>query len=132
MMVLTKTETFDLLADNLAMFEVDMLTGTINSATKTLERMFGYKIPGDLEGRSVDVLVPDAAKEGHAEHRQAFAANPEPRLMGRRMPHGALSGRRKDGSVFPVEIMLLPKAANKVRVVVGLVFDMTDRVSGKV
>lgn len=125
MRVLTNTETIELLADHLALFEVDMITGNINWASKTLERMFGYAIPGDLEGRPIEVLILDEVKEKHAkEHRPTFAANPEPRLMGRKL---SLQGRRANGTTFPVEVMLLPRAANRQRVVVGMILDLTDR-----
>ncbi len=125
MRVLTNTETIELLADHLALFEADLTTGSINWASKTLERMFGYMIPGDLEGRPVEVLVPSAVRERHAkEHRPAFAANPEPRLMGRKL---SLLGQRRDGTTFPVEVMLLPRAANRQRVVVGMILDLSDR-----
>lgn len=125
MRVLTNTEIVDLLSGHLAILEVDMNRGIINWATKTLEEMFGYRIPGDLEGRPVEVLIPDDKREKHSkEHRPSFAANPEPRLMGRLL---ALQGRRQNGTVFPVEVMLLPKAANLQRVVVAVVFDLSDR-----
>lgn len=125
MRVLTNTELVDLLAGSLAMLEVDMARGTINWATKTLEEMFGYRIPGDLEGRPVEVLIPEDKRDRHArEHRPAFNASPEPRLMGRML---ALQGSRRDGTVFPVEVMLLPKAANLQRVVVAVIFDLSDR-----
>lgn len=125
MRVLTNTETIELLADHLALFEVDMNTGNILWASKTLEKMFGYSIPGDLEGRPIEVLIPHDVRVRHAaEHRPAFATKPEPRLMGRKL---ALSGCRQDGTVFPVEVMLLPRAANRHRVVVGVVLDLTGR-----
>jgi PAS domain S-box-containing protein len=125
MRVLTNTEAVELLADHLAIFEADMASGNINWASRTLERMFGYTIPGDLEGRPIETLVPDAVKEKHrTEHRPAFAMNPEPRLMGRKL---ALSGRRANGTVFPVEVMLMPRAANRQRIVVGVVLDLSDR-----
>jgi PAS domain S-box-containing protein len=123
--VLTKGDVFDLLSAHLAMFEADLGTGVVNWASRTLEVMFGYPLPGELEDESVEILIPDAVRAKHAkEHRPGYGADPRPRLMGRDMK---LSGRRKDGSVFPVEVMLLPKAANKRRVVIGIVFDMTDR-----
>lgn len=125
MRVLSNAETVELLAENLALFEADMGTGTINWASRVLERMFGYKVPGDLEGRPIEILIPDELQERHAkEHRLAFAANPEPRLMGRKL---SLSGKRQDGTIFPVEVILLPRASNRLRVVVGVVIDLSDR-----
>lgn len=124
-MRLTKSEMFDLLADHLAKFEADMTTGRINWCTKALERMFGYKIAGDLEGKPVEVLIPTSLRENHAKvHRPSFVADPEVRMMGRQLK---LHGQRQDGTVFPVEVMLIPRAVEGVRVVVGIVVDMTGR-----
>lgn len=125
MIVLTKGEMFDLLSDHLGIFEVDEKSGVINWASKTLEIMFGYTISSELEGESVDMLLPANLRAKHAAtHRPYFSVHPEPRLMGRKMD---LQGQRKDGSVFRVEVMLLPRVANRTRVIVGIVFDMTQR-----
>lgn len=127
-MVIGSKELVDLLAQSIAMFEVDMQSGIINWASLPLELMFGYRLPGDLEGQLIEVLIPENVREKHAkEHRPAFAAAPGPRMMGRKL---TLLGRRQDGSSFPVEVMLLPKAVNRIRVVIGIVFDMSDRQTG--
>lgn len=103
-----------------------MDTGVITYATRPFEKMFGYKIPGALEGEVIESLVPNDRREIHAnEHRPMFNSNPEPRMMGGK---SKLEGQRKDGSVFPVEVLLLPKAVNGKRVVICLVVDMTGRI----
>ena len=115
MIVLTKSDLADLLTDNLAMVEVDMITGRINWASRNLENMFGYNISGALEGEQIEILVSDQLKEKHVEHRAEFNLNPGSRLMGAGK-HLALQGQRRDGTIFPVEVMLL-----------AIVFDMTLR-----
>lgn len=129
--ILTKSEMAELLMDTLAIFEVDMDSGIITLASRELERMFGYTLPGELEGKVVEVLVPEALRDIHANvHRPGFAANPEPRMMGRRGSRPTvmiLSGQRQDGTVFPVEIALRPRASRGQRVVLGIVSDMTGR-----
>jgi PAS domain S-box-containing protein len=117
----------DLLETYVAIFEVDMKTGVISWASRALEEMFGYRLLGDLEGRSIDILVPDVVREKHkAVHRPAFETDPIPRIMGSNLQ---LRGRRRDGTEFPVEVMLLLGAENLQRVVVGVVLDLSGRSS---
>lgn len=107
------------------MMEVGMDTGKINWASPEMERMFGYWLPGELEGQLVEVLVPEALRKKHADtHRPGFAVSPRQRMMGSR---SALMGARQDGTTFPVEIVLIPRAVAGIRVVVVVVLDMTDR-----
>lgn len=125
MTALTKSEMFDLLAEYVGVLETRMEDGVITYASRSLEKMFGYTLPGELEGLPVEALVPDAAKARHRdEHRPAYAAHPTPRVMGRKM---TLHGQRRDRTVFPVEVFLLPRAVGGSRIVIGFVVDMTER-----
>ena len=131
MRILAKSESDDLIADNMAQMEVMMDTGVINWASRPLERMFGYNLPGELEGEQVEILVPLGIIDKHAKvYRPSFTTKPEPRMMGRKASDGRLldlKGRRKDGTEFPAEVLLLPKSSNRIRVIVVFVFDMSDR-----
>jgi two-component system cell cycle sensor histidine kinase/response regulator CckA len=66
------------------------------------ERTFGYTA-AEVQGQPLDMLLPPQLAAAHRQHLQAFAAATEaaPRSMSER--HGALVGRRKDGSEFPIE-----------------------------
>ena len=66
------------------------------------ERLFGYQRQ-ELESQLVEVLVPEAARAVHPQHRAGYVADPAPRPMGEGMQ---LAGRRRDGSTFPAEISL--------------------------
>jgi PAS domain S-box-containing protein len=83
-----------------AIFLVDA-GGSILLANSSAERMFGYR-PGSLSGLCIDLLVPEAKRAAHGEHRVRFDA--QPRHGSRRLTH--LAGQRRDGSVFPAEISL--------------------------
>ncbi|MEF8734862.1 MAG: PAS domain S-box protein [Candidatus Accumulibacter meliphilus] len=83
-----------------AIFLVDA-GGSILLANSSAERMFGYR-PGSLSGLCIDLLVPEAKRAAHGEHRARFDA--QPRHGSRRLTH--LAGQRRDGSVFPAEISL--------------------------
>lgn len=77
-------------------------TGHIVLANEQALKLFGYS-PGELEGRFVEVLVPQAYRFQHRTDRADYARHPETRLMESR---GELRGHRKDGSDFPAEIGL--------------------------
>ncbi len=64
--------------------------------------IFGYARE-EMVGFPVEMLLPEAARAGHVAHREKFTAAPRQRPMGAGL---SLSARRKDGSVFPVEVSL--------------------------
>lgn len=82
--------------------------GVIRAANPRAEALFGWPAE-ELLGKNVDVLVPEAVREGHARHRSRFAADPHNRPMGVGLE---LHARRRDGSTFPVEISLSPWATD--------------------
>jgi PAS domain S-box-containing protein len=88
-----------------------------------LDRMFGYE-SGELLGKSVDVLLPEELVGAHGRHRKKYQAAPETRLMGAGRD---LLARRKDGSVFPVEIGLSPLRMSEELQVAAIVTDITAR-----
>ncbi len=97
--------------------------GTICLANAQVGESFGYH-PCELIGQPVEVLVPDSFRELHVIDRAAFSAAPHPRRMGR---GGELYGRRKDGSVFPVEIGLQPITTAEGNFVLATIIDITER-----
>lgn len=76
--------------------------GIIVKANAFAEKLFGYE-SAELEGKTVDVLVPDALRGGHAHHRKSYHQKPVERVMGANLD---LLAKRKDGATFPVEISL--------------------------
>jgi PAS domain S-box-containing protein len=97
--------------------------GRITLANTQAHRMFGYD-PGDLVGRSVEVLVPERVRGGHAAHRAGYHAQPRTRPMGAGLD---LTGRRRDGSELPVEISLSPIETEEGVLVISIVRDVSDR-----
>jgi two-component system cell cycle sensor histidine kinase/response regulator CckA len=72
----------------------------------------------------VELLIPDRVAEGHGRLREGFARHPAARPMGIGLE---LSGRRRDGSEFPVEISLSPLQTASGRQVFATVADITAR-----
>lgn len=124
MRVLTKSDVGDLFADNLAWIEVRSdQTRIINYATRILEVMFGYFVPGELEGKLVEKLMP--ASPAHTQATKdflAFITNPTQQVVGLTY---RMEGRKKDGTTFPIQVTLSPRAVGRERVVVVVVTDLT-------
>jgi PAS domain S-box-containing protein len=81
--------------------------GVIQLANAQSEKLFGYT-RDELVGQRVEILVPENVRGAHAAMRASFHAAPVARAMG---ASRELSGRRKNGSTFPVEIGLSPLPA---------------------
>ncbi len=97
--------------------------GAILMNNPRLGSMFGYD-ERELLGRPVEVLLPDALRQRHVDHRSDYHRKPVQRSMGIGMD---LRGKRKDGSEFPVEISLNHFTLDGQLFVMGLVTDITLR-----
>ena len=97
--------------------------GQITSINSQVEQLFGYARQ-DLIGQSVEILVPERFREAHPGHRGTYNAHASVRPMGAGLE---LFGRRKDGSEFPVDIMLSPMETAEGRVVISVIRDISDR-----
>ncbi len=85
--------------------------------------MFGYQ-RDELLGQLIEVLVPEALRQRHHEHRDHYAEHPVTRPMGTGLE---LFARRKDGSRLPVEISLSPIRSSEGSRVIAIVRDITAR-----
>jgi two-component system, cell cycle sensor histidine kinase and response regulator CckA len=97
--------------------------GQIALVNTQTERMFGYR-RDDLVGQPVEVLLPEALRAEHPAHRVEYLADPVTRLMGADQEP---SGRRRDGSTFPVEISLSRVDTADGTLVMATVRDTTER-----
>jgi PAS domain S-box-containing protein len=97
--------------------------GHIVKVNRQAERMFGYE-RGELVNHLVEVLVPARLAGRHVAHRTGYTASPHARPMGVGLD---LFGRRKDGTEFPVDIMLSPLGGERHPLVLGVVRDVTER-----
>ena len=98
-------------------------TGHIVIANSQAERLFGYE-EGELRGCSVDMLLPERFRRAHVGHRSSYFLQPRKRSMGSGLD---LSGLRKDGSEFPVEISLSPLRTEDSAFVMSAIRDISER-----
>lgn len=97
--------------------------GTILLANPAAGEMFGYSAD-ELKGQSVEALIPARFRAAHVGHRADYNANPRSRPMGAGLE---LYGLRKDGSEFPVDIMLSPVDGNEGLLTLCVVRDISRR-----
>ena len=97
--------------------------GRIKDMNAQVERFFGYTRE-ELEGQSIEVLVPERFRGTHPRHRKEYSNQARVRTMGAGL---ALCGLRKDGSEFPVDIMLGPVETAEGRIVLSVIRDLTEK-----
>ncbi|MGA7854241.1 MAG: sigma 54-interacting transcriptional regulator [Candidatus Acidiferrales bacterium] len=101
--------------------------GAITEANSQVEKFFGYN-RAELLGQSVEILVPERFRDAHPEHRREYSAQPRTRPMGIGLE---LHGRRKDGSEFPIDIMLSTVETAAGSVVLSVIRDLSEKVRAR-
>jgi PAS domain S-box-containing protein len=97
--------------------------GSILLVNEKTEELFGYSRVELLTMR-VDDLLPEGAREAHGRYVADFFRSPRKRPMGMGME---LSGRRRDGTGFPVEVSLSYVDEGSRRLALALITDISDR-----
>ena len=97
--------------------------GRIVYASPRVREAFGWS-PEELLGEPVERIVPARLADRHAAHVAGYRLHATPRPMGSGLE---LSARRRDGTMFPVEISLAPVQAPRGPLVIATVVDITAR-----
>jgi formate hydrogenlyase transcriptional activator len=97
--------------------------GLIRRANPRAAELFGYT-QDELVDKPIELLVPERFRSRHPSHRENYHAHPRARQMGAALN---LFGLRKDGTEFPVDIMLKPIENEAEVVVLSIVRDVTEQ-----
>jgi two-component system sensor kinase FixL len=98
-------------------------TGRIISFSKAAERLFGFA-EAELVGENVSTLMPSPDRERHDGYLQRYLKTGEKRIIG----IGRLvTGRRRDGTTFPMELAVGEAKIGDERVFTGFIRDLTER-----
>ena len=95
------------------------MDGTIVLANRQADLIFGYPA-GQLIGQPIEILVPESVRD---VHRARFHESPETRPM--RTKH--LTGRRQDGTLFPIDTSLSYAETAEGALAMAAVRDMTQQ-----
>ncbi|HVS14120.1 MAG TPA: PAS domain S-box protein [Thermoanaerobaculia bacterium] len=99
--------------------------GCILRVNRAAERMFGWDV-GELLGLPVETLMPEPYVHEHAGYVQRYLAGGEARIIG---IGREVQGRRRDGSVFPMDLAVGEGRTERGRIFVGLIRDLSERKS---
>jgi PAS domain S-box-containing protein len=102
--------------------------GYIINFNQEAESDFGYT-KEEVTGKPVEILLPQSLRSKHEEYRKEFYKHPSPRAMGAGRD---LFGKRKDGSVFPVEVSLSNYTVDGLLFIIAFVIDITIRKNNEV
>ncbi len=97
--------------------------GAITRVNQLAETTFGYDAR-ELIGQPVETLIPERYRHNHPHFRRGFLAEATARPMGLGRD---LSGLRKDGSEFPVEIGINPVDTGEGIMVLSVILDLSER-----
>ncbi|MEI8396632.1 MAG: PAS domain S-box protein, partial [Rhodospirillaceae bacterium] len=97
--------------------------GRIQSFNPAAERIFGYKAD-EVIGRNVKVLMPEPYHSEHDGYISHYKTTNEPRIIG---IGREVTGKRKDGSTFPMELAVGESRIDSKRLFAGIVRDITER-----
>jgi PAS domain S-box-containing protein len=97
--------------------------GRIILVNAQTEALFGYA-RAELLLQPVEMLLPERLRAVHVGHRRRYHTSPRTRPMGMELE---LSGRRKDGSEFAVEISLSPLPTETGLLVTSIIRDVSER-----
>jgi two-component system sensor kinase FixL len=97
--------------------------GRILSFSKAAERLFGFA-EAELVGENVSTLMPSPDRERHDGYLERYLKTGEKRIIG----IGRLvTGRRRDGTTFPMELSVGEAMIGDERVFTGFIRDLTER-----
>ncbi len=97
--------------------------GQVEAFNPAAERIFCYRAE-EVIGRPVTLLMPERYREAHQRGLQRVRSGGESRIIGKTVE---LTGLRKDGREFPLELSLMTWQARDRTFYTGIVRDITER-----
>jgi PAS domain S-box-containing protein len=97
--------------------------GTVNDLNPAAARVFGYG-PEEVIGRNVKMLMPEPYCREHDGYLSAYLRTGQAKVIGRGRE---VTGQRKDGSIFPMELAVSEMMVSRRRMFTGVVRDITER-----
>ncbi len=97
--------------------------GVVQRVNPAAERLFGYTA-GELMGRNVSVLMPEPYSSEHDAYLERYQRTGEPHIIGMARE---LTGRRKDGSTFPMKLSVGEAKISGGALYVGVIADITQQ-----
>lgn len=97
--------------------------GLIETVNPAVEKIFGYRLD-ELSGNNVSMLMPNPYQREHDSYLSNYLGTGEKKIIG---IGREVTGRRKDGSTFPLELAISEMEVNGQRMFTGIVRDISQR-----
>lgn len=97
--------------------------GITLSFSKAAERLFGFTAE-EVCGRNVKMLMPNPDRDRHDDYISRYLTTGERRIIGFGR---VVTGQRKDGTTFPMELAVGEAATSGKRIFTGFIRDLTSR-----
>lgn len=101
--------------------------GTINSVNPAASKIFGYPVE-EMLGNNVKMLMPEPDHGSHDGYLATYERTGKKHIIGNQR---RVTGRRKDGSTFPLDLAVSETTLSGDHRYVGILRDITDRVQSE-
>jgi PAS domain S-box-containing protein len=98
--------------------------GLVTDWNAAAERMFGWSREEALGREMAELIIPPALRDAHRRGLARYLLTQQSNILNRRVE---LTGRRKDGSEFPVELTIARIAGDGPPAFTGYLRDLTER-----
>lgn len=105
-----------------AMIVIDE-AGIIRSFSAAAERLFGYTSV-EAVGQNIRILMPEPVRSEHDGYLDRYRRTRERRIIG---THRVVSGLRRDGTTFPMELAIGEMRSGEQVFFTGFINDLTER-----
>jgi diguanylate cyclase (GGDEF)-like protein/PAS domain S-box-containing protein len=96
--------------------------GLVRDFNRSAETIFGYRAE-EMVGQNIGLLMPAPQREAHDGHFRAHLQDKGAGMIGKRR---LVTGLRKDGTPFPLEIALSETRIGDRRMFTGIIHDISD------
>lgn len=111
---------FESVLDAIIIIDEKGLIRSVNPATVSV---FGYDVE-EMLGRNVNMLMPEPYRSSHDGYLSRYLATGDARIIGKGRE---VTGLRKNGATFPMELSVSEAFTRKERLFTGLVRDISER-----
>jgi two-component system sensor histidine kinase UhpB len=97
--------------------------GRVDRFNPAAQRLFGYS-EAEVIGKNISMLMPSPDRERHDSYLKHYHETGQKKIIG---IGREVTGKRKDGSVFPMDLSVAETFVGERRMFTGIVRDVTER-----